>query len=151
MSRGGDRTSTSARLAAAERSKAALELRLRRMSYREIATRLGYTNAGAAWKAIAREIAKVPREDAKLLRTAELETLDLLQASVMTSALSGKAAGLWALDRVLAIMDRRARLAGLANVGDDTGVDEFKAVLVQWSRSLTAAVENDEREDEGEL
>lgn len=152
--RGGNQRGAENRLAAAERSKQALELRLRRHTYDEIAQRLGYSHKSAARKAVEREIAKVPREGAKELLTQELETLDAVQARIMGLVLderldshgNDKGPDLWAIDRLLGIMDRRARLMGLDKIGDDSGVDEFRAVLKAWATSLAATVPDDEPE-----
>lgn len=150
--RGGDQASAENKLTAAQRSAEALKMRLSRHTYDEIAAALGYSNRSAARKAVEREIAKVPREAAKELLTQELEALDALQRQVMplvlnpgtTRAGKPKAPDMWALDRVLAIMDRRARLMGLDKIGDDSGVDEFKRVLAAWAGQIAAQVEADE-------
>lgn len=153
--RGGNQRSAENKLRAAERSKAALELRLRRHTYDEIADRLGYSNKSAARKAVEREIAKVPREGARELLTQELETLDAIQARIIGLVLDerpdskgvDKGPDLWAIDRLLAIMDRRAKLMGLDKIGDDSGVDEFKAVLKAWAATIAAQVDEDDAED----
>lgn len=150
--RGGNQRSAEAKLSAAERSAKALAMRLRRHTYDEIAQALGYSHKSAARKAVEREIAKVPREGAKELLTQELETLDRLQQRIMGLVLderldskgNDKGPDLWALDRVLQIMDRRARLMGLDKIGDDSGVDEFRAVLKAWAVTLTAQVDADD-------
>lgn len=156
--RGGDQASAENKLTAAMRSAEALKMRLSRHTYDEIADRLGYSNRSAARKAVEREIAKVPREAAKELLTQELEALDALQRTVMPLVLSPgtmrngkpKAPDMWALDRVLAIMDRRARLMGLDKIGDDSGVDEFKRVLAQWAEGIAREVAADEAAAEPE-
>ncbi len=138
-------TDVERRLTAAQRADAALQMRLRRATYREIARAVGYSSPGNAYRAVEREIAKVPREHAKQLRTQELETLDAVQARIMGLILDGKSPDLWAIDRVLAIMDRRARLMGLYDAVDTSGVDEFKTVLKAWASTLTAEVDADEK------
>ncbi|MFT4280570.1 hypothetical protein [Microbacterium sp.] len=147
------KTNTERRLTAAQRADAALQMRLRRATYREIAAALGYSNPGNAYRAVEREIAKVPREHAKQLLAQELEALDALQREVMPAALgegtmrdgSPKAPDLWAVDRVLSIMDRRARLMGLDKISGDSGVDEFKTVLATWAMTITQQVEAAEK------
>lgn len=153
--RGGDQGSASNKLTAAERGKRALELRLRRVGYDEIARELGYSHRSAARKAVEREIAKVPREAAKELLTQELETLDAVQRRMMPHILDprpdrngvDKGPDLWAVDRVIAIMDRRAKLMGLDKIGDDSGVEQFREVLKAWGVSLAEQVAKDEAED----
>lgn len=141
---GGDRHTVDARLTAAQRADEALRLRLNRVPYRDIARRVGYSNPGSAYRAVERALKNLPRENALALRTQELETLDAVQAKIMGRILDEKTPDLWAIDRVLAIMDRRARLMGLYDAIDTSGVDEFKAVLKAWASTLTAEVAADE-------
>lgn len=148
-----DRTNeTQRRLTAAQRANDALRLRLQRVPYREIARQVGYANPAGAYRAVQREIAKVPRENATELLKQELETLDLLQAKIMGAILDPgedskgrpKQPDLWSLDRVLGIMDRRARLLNLYSIPDTSGVDEFRDVLKAWRASIVAEVEDEE-------
>jgi len=141
---GGDRHTVDARLTAAQRADEALRLRLNRVPYRDIARRVGYSNPGSAYRAVERALKNLPRENALALRTQELETLDAVQSKIMGRILDAKSPDLWAIDRVLAIMDRRARLMGLYDAVDTSGVDEFKAVLKAWASTLTAEVDADE-------
>lgn len=133
------------RLTAAQRADEALQMRLRRHTYREIAAALGYSSPGNAYRAVEREIAKVPREHAKQLLTQELETLDAAQRRLMPLIFDRKTPDLWAVDRVLAIMDRRARLMGLDKIGGDSGVDEFKVVLTAWAATIAQQVEDEDK------
>jgi len=137
-------TAVGRRLTAAQRADEALRMRLRRHTYREIATALGYSSPGNAYRAVEREIAKVPRENAKQLLAQELETLDAAQARLMPLVHDRKTPDLWAVDRVLAIMDRRARLMNLYSIPDTSGVDEFRDVLKVWRASIIAEVEDEE-------
>lgn len=145
--RGGDQGSATNRLNAAERSKQALKLRLMRHSYDTIAKQLGYSNKSAARKAVMREIEKVPREAAKELRSQELETLDMAQRALMPSVLAGH---LGAMDRLVKLMEQRAKLTGIHENVVDTGVDEFKSVLAAWAQQIAQQVDEDEsRESHG--
>lgn len=141
---GGDRHSTSARHAAAQRQNEALRLRLARMSYRQIAQRVGYANPGSAHRAVEKALKSIPRENATALRTLEVETLDAAQLAIMPQVLRGD---LVAVDRLLKIIDQRARLVGLYDSTADSGVDEFKAVLIQWRRSLDTGDLDDDPEE----
>lgn len=144
---GGRRNTVDARLSAKERSAKALQLRLMRHSYDTIARQLGYSNRSAARKAVEREIAAVPREPAKELREQELESLDMAQRALMPSVLAGH---LGAVDRLVKIMDSRAKLTGLyENIGD-SGIDEFKSVLKQWAAQIAVEVAKDESESQRE-
>jgi hypothetical protein len=61
-----------------------------------------------AW--VAEAIRDIPREEADELRSLERDRLDALQQAVWADAMRGDTK---AVDRVLAIMDRRARYLGL--------------------------------------
>lgn len=122
--------------AAANRERA-FELRRQRLSYREIAKKLG-VSAKTAFVYVDEywaQLDAVTKEKAELVRDMELETLDALQARWEPLALhpcldvqkvipgtDGEVkiirmedfdAGLKAADKVLKIMERRARLLGL--------------------------------------
>lgn len=142
--RGGNQASAQNKLSAAERSRRALQLRLMRQSYDQIAKALGYSHKSAARKAVEREIAKVPREAAKELRDQELETLDMAQRAIMPSIIAGH---LGAIDRMVKLMEQRAKLTGIhENIGD-SGVDEFKAVLKAWAVTIAQQVDADDLDD----
>jgi hypothetical protein len=138
---GGDRNSVSARYTAAQRADEALRLRMLRLPYRDIAKRVGYANPGSAHRAVERALKNLPRENATALRTQELEALDVAQRAIMRMVLTGH---LGAIDRMLRLMDARARLAGLYAIPNDSGVDEFKTVLKAWAMTLATEVDADE-------
>lgn len=99
---------------AAQRASLALKLRSSKLSYEQIARQCGYADRGAAHKAVQREMSRVVVENVEELRREELATLDQLQTECMTLALDRKNTWrLQAVDRVLALMERRARLMGL--------------------------------------
>lgn len=143
--RGGDQASAAKKLSVAERDKKALQLRLMRHSYDTIARQLGFSHRSAARKAVEREIAKVPREAAKELRDQELETLDMAQRALMPSIIAGH---LGAVDRLVKIMEQRAKLTGIHENLTDSGVDEFKAVLKAWAADIAQQVAADDAADE---
>lgn len=106
---------------AAQRASTAVELRASRLTYEKIATQCGYANPGAARKAIMRELDRTIVKNVEQLRTEEMSTLDILQNGCMTLFLDEKNKGrLFACDRILMIMERRAKLMGL-----DTKPDAF--------------------------
>ncbi|UJP09536.1 hypothetical protein L2X99_14065 [Microbacterium sp. KUDC0406] len=76
-----------------------------------------------------RALKAIPREAALQLREIELERLDLLQRSIARQITSGH---LGAIDRMLRIMDHRARLLGLYQPQPDSGIAEVAAVLGSW-------------------
>lgn len=95
---------------AMQRERDALELRRAGATYDAIADRLGYTNRGAAYKAVQRGLRRTIQEPADELRQLEVERLDRLLTAVWRSAMGGN---LGAVDRVLRVAERRARLLGL--------------------------------------
>lgn len=146
--RGGERNTVGARMTAKQRATKALALRLRRVSYDEIARQLGYSHRSAARKAVERELASIPREAAKELRQQELETLDAVQAKLMPLLLDRARPQLGAIDRLVKVMDHRAKLTGIHENLTDSGVDEFKAVLLAWRSEITKQADADAAEDE---
>ena len=100
------------RVRAAQLEEKCLELRSAGLSFREIARELKVAPA-TAYKAVARGLAAVNagcREQAQELRTLEALRLDQMQAALWEQATDGDVR---AIDRVLRIMERRARLLGL--------------------------------------
>lgn len=88
----------------------AVKLRLAGHTFDQIAQRLGYSDRSGAAKAVRRAMQATIQEPTDELRRIEVERLDALQRALWPAAESGK----WlATDRVLTIMDRRARLLGL--------------------------------------
>jgi hypothetical protein len=113
-----------------EKQLKALELRRAGVDFQTIATQLGYTDRGGAWRAVQSALKRGFVEPAADLRQLEAERLDRLQAAVWAAALRGDTK---AIDRVLRISDQRARLLGL-NAPTKTDVtvrlDEQQAVLL---------------------
>lgn len=126
---------------AAERANKAMKLRAMRVSWDQIAKQCGYSSRGAASTAVKRELARIPREAAKELRISELEALDLAQRAISTQIAAGN---FGAIDRMLRIMDARAKLTGLYEDIADTGVDEVKQVLGAWLGQVVKIVDDEE-------
>ncbi|MGH2775632.1 MAG: hypothetical protein ACRDJT_09405 [Actinomycetota bacterium] len=102
------------RILAAERGFEALKLRQQGKSYREIAEAVGYANPSGAWRAVERTLRESHAESPESLRVLEIERLNsLLDASWVTATTPGAKGQMLAVDRVLAIMKRRAELLGL--------------------------------------
>lgn len=134
--------------AVAERAAKALKLRTMRVSWDAIAKQCGYSSAGAAATAVKRELMRIPREAARELRTSELETLDIAQRAMSAQIMAGNFA---AIDRMLRIMDSRAKLTGLYENIADTGVDEVKQVLEAWlGQVIKLDAADDQRESEND-
>jgi len=100
------------RLDALERQRQALELRRQGLRYEQIADRLGI-DVAAAWRHVMRAYQrslKLNDELAEFNRKLDLERLDAALAALWPSVQAGKG---WAIDRLLGILERRARLLGL--------------------------------------
>lgn len=133
---------------AAEKRRTALELRARRMTYQQIADRLGYANRGVAYAAVKRELKAIPREAAKQLREIELESLDQAERALASRIVQGD---LGAIDRMIKIKDMRAKLTGLYEAPVDSGVDEVKGVLAAFIGAVVKLDESGELDEEQEL
>lgn len=92
------------------RERQALELRRAGLTFDAIADQLGYNDRGAAHKAFKRALARTLQQPAAEVRDLEIDRLDKLQVQVWAKAIRGE---LGAIDRVLRISERRARLIGL--------------------------------------
>jgi len=88
----------------------ALELRRAGLAYEGIAERLGYQTRNGAHRAVARVLARNPAADVDAVRELETDRLDRLLVAVWPVALKGEPK---AVDQVLKIAERRARLLGL--------------------------------------
>lgn len=93
------------------REQHVLELRRAGLSFERIADEVGIPGGRSdAHKIYRRAMSRTLQEPAAEIRQLEADRLDRLQVAVWTKALSGN---LNAVDRVLRLMDRRARLLGL--------------------------------------
>lgn len=98
------------RIEAATKRARALELRKAGATYDVIATQVGYSNRGNAYRAIQTALKEITAEPAREVITLELERLDAMLLGLWPQARKGN---LGAVDRVLRIQERRARLLGL--------------------------------------
>lgn len=100
---------------AAERAAMAVRLRAQKLGYDEIARRCGYASRGACHDAVQRELQRVVVENVEELRKSEAEGLDQLEAKCWERLEDDthEKAMLFAVDRIIAIKERRARLFGL--------------------------------------
>ena len=105
---------TSARkVTGAERARQAVELRKAGASYDEIARQCGYRSRSGAYKAVSgalRDLVAKTSLAADELRELETIRLDALNDALWSRALAGE---LPAIDRVIRLMERRAKLLGL--------------------------------------
>jgi AcrR family transcriptional regulator len=96
----------------AENDAEALGLRSLGLTYRQIAARLG-VNEATAYRRVQRALEAIPFESVEEYRRLENERLDKLLEVAMKHALSEEKGFLQAIDRCLALEERRARLLGL--------------------------------------
>jgi hypothetical protein len=102
-------TASPKKLTAAERKAAALELRKSGATFEQIAATLG-CSISYAHKAVTKALDRMVREPADALRKLELERLDSMLFGLWRRAKGGETG---AVDRVIKLMERRARLLGL--------------------------------------
>ncbi len=101
-------------ISTAQRDAEAARLRSKGMSYRDIATEMS-CNVASAHRAVQRALARIPLDAVEDLRQIEGERLENLWLVACEIALNGSNSDrqLRAVDRCLAIMERKARLFGL--------------------------------------
>lgn len=108
------------KLRRAEIVRQALEYRKAGMTYDEIGRRLGFSTqrAGKIVNEELKRINKKSAEDAQEITTLEMLRLDAMLQGIWKSATEEGSLG--AVDRVLAIMNRRAKMLGLDEVSKST-------------------------------
>lgn len=106
----------------AERDAAAARLRSQGLTYQEIAERLGFADPSGARRAVERGLDAIRAEGAEALRELELHRLDLLHQRAWSELTRDDedSQPLQAIDRLLRIQERRARLLGLDAIRADT-------------------------------
>ena len=110
MARPGESKTSEHRITAKERAAEALNLRRAGADYRTIATRLGYKSVSGAYDAVAKALKEITREPAEAVLELELDRIDRLFLTYWPKATGGDVK---ALDRVVKLMERRAKLLGL--------------------------------------
>lgn len=107
---------------AAQRVALAIKLRSTKMTYESIAVQCGYSNASACRKAVMRELDRCVVKAVDELRLEELDSLEKLELECwkIFADKERKRGQLFAVDRILQIKDRRAKLMGLDRKADDT-------------------------------
>jgi hypothetical protein len=130
---------TPAKIAAAERQRNALELRMAGATFQAIADALGYGNRSSATDAITRALRDTtPKELTDEVRRIENERLDALWRPMYLRAIGGD---YLAVDRCLRIMARRAALNGL-----DAPIRVRQSVITE--EDIDAAIARIDREAE---
>lgn len=115
----GEDTASSRRIEAAEKRKKALELKKAGATYEQIAERVGFSERGAAHRAVQTALKEVTAEPAREVLQLELERLDAMLLGLWPAARKGKPE---AVDRVLKIQERRAKYLGL-DAGTGNGLN----------------------------
>lgn len=137
----GNRRATAHNAEITDKERQALELRKAGASFDQIAERLGYSDRSGAHRAVSRALQSVLKEPAEELRALEAERLDRLLLAFWNDALDGDVK---AADRVLRIMDQRAKLQGLnmptkIDVDSTVTVDPADIEIVRRIREWRAA------------
>jgi hypothetical protein len=143
-----------------ERDARAVELRRNNLTYRQIATQLDFSSVASAYEAVQRGLADSVAETNEEVRQMELDRLDHLARTALTvlakphlvvsqgrvathpatgEPLTDPTPALHAIDRLLRIQERRARLLGLdAKTAHDMGVAEQQVKLAEQQALLLA-------------
>lgn len=129
-------TTTPTMIAAVDFRAAALELRRQGHTYQAISNLLreqGVIRTGkAVEKTIKKGISEITRELSEEVMVLELQRLDMMLVPALAMAIDGN---LGAIDRVLKIMDRRARYLGLdvTPAKDETGPEEIRMLMAGFA------------------
>lgn len=108
-------------IALRERQEKAVRLRLAGLTLTEIAKQLGYNSPSAVSQAIKAATDRVGVEPARQLVEMELQRLDVMHQQCWVKLIAGDTGE---VDRILRIMERRARLTGM-----DAALDSGKIEL----------------------
>jgi len=115
---------------AVARVEQALQLRAKKHTYEEIAVSCGYASRGACHDAIMRELNRRVVTNVDALRLEELDSLERLE-KICWDRLTNKEyakSAMFAVDRIIAIKERRAKLMGL-DVKPDEDVNRAQVVV----------------------
>jgi hypothetical protein len=117
-------------LEALERHVQALKMRAAGMEYHDIARELGYKTPGGAFKAVKTALVKTLQEPADELRKLEVNRLDELLFVLWPQRHKPQYT-----DRILRIMERRAKLLGL-DMPDNLNIDQVLKVIVEYADAI---------------
>src|SRR5437879_3828256 len=106
---------------AVQRVELAIKLRATKLTYEVIARQCGYSNASACRKAVMRELDRCVVKNVEALRTEEMDSLERLEQECWKRLYDKnyEKSMLFAVDRILMIKERRAKLMGLDAKLDD--------------------------------
>lgn len=109
----GEQRASKRRLSALDKRVKALELKREGKTYREIARIIGWKTPSAAHSAVMKGLRETVQEPADALRKIEGDRIDWMWRKVVERI---DIDHLWAVDRGIKLMDRRAALFGLDTV-----------------------------------
>lgn len=136
----GEDAASSRRIEAAEKRARALDLRKAGATYDQIAEQVGFSNRGNAYRAIQTALKELTAEPAHEVQRLEVERLDAMLLGLWGQARRGNQG---AVDRVLRIQERRARLLGLdAKTQHDMGIADRQIKLAEEQGALLAGAVN---------
>lgn len=134
------RSRTEVLLDAKAKAAKAAKLRAQRYPWDYIARECGYSDRGAAYNAVQRELAAIPREAVEELRKVELESLDTAEAALAKRLAKGDT---FAVDSMLRIKHLRAKLTGLYDAPKDTGLAEVQQALQEFLAQARQVADKD--------
>lgn len=106
----GESKSSARRTEAKEKAARVINMRKAGIPWEVIAQRVGFKDKSGAYRCYERAIKELVQEPAEDLRQLELSRLDDLHVALWKAATEGNHG---AIDKILRIMERRARLTGL--------------------------------------
>lgn len=116
----------------AEKTREALDLKAAGASYATIAKHFDVSQR-TVYRWIDEAIKEIPRESAEQWISIEIETLSKMQMGLWKQAVNGDT---WAVDRILAIQDRRAKYLGLDKVAEILVTREFGSTAGEEAQSM---------------
>lgn len=145
----GESKTSKRRLKARERWLAALELRKKGRTFEAIAQELGYSDAASAYNAVMSALKETFREPAQELRDLEATRLDTMQEKLSDNIKPDKI-GMGIVDRLLRIMERRAKLLGLDLTKDAPSPVVFGPLVIVRGPATKEEAEKEQSEGEAE-
>lgn len=123
-----------------ERDAKILEMRKQGYTQTEIAATLGIANHSTISRAITRALKEITREPSEELLELELLRLDELVKTAHQQLGTGNR--LYAIDRLLKILDRRAKLLGLYKESPNEEIDQTTMVFQAAHAAARVALNN---------
>ncbi len=121
----------------------ALELRAKKLTYDQIASQCGYSDRASCYRAVQRELDRRVVSNVDEMRKQEADMLDQLHTVCWELAIDKANKGrLFAVDRVLAISERRAKLMGLDMKPDEILANQHYVKKVVLTHETSIEVQN---------